>query len=257
MKKFYSLFLIFVICLVLVPFNTKAEAVSETLAEAAAQEGITFNHPNYTYDESKPNVYLFRGHGCSHCYELIEYLETIIDEYGKYFNLVSYEVWYNSDNSTLMSTVASVLGDNANGVPYLVIGDQTFIGYRASTDAEAIKKAVKELSKSSDRYDVMDHLDEAKLVNNGNEESTTGSGNTRNFSLSNVSLSGAQVVVYITVILVFAATAVYVVKSNNDMAILKSQLYTISDQLEELSNTKSEVKQETKKVIKKTVKKSK
>ena len=160
MKKFYSIFLVFIICLVLVPFNTKAAAVSETLQEAATQEGISFNS-SYSNDDSKVNVYLFRGHGCSHCYELIEYLTSIVDEYGKYFNLVSYEVWYNTDNSALMSNVASVLGDNANGVPYLVIGKKTFIGYRASTDASAIKSAIKDLYKSNDKYDVMDHLDEA------------------------------------------------------------------------------------------------
>lgn len=237
MKKLLNIFLVFIICLTLIPFGSKAattNAVKETLEEAAKQEGISYNHPNYTYDESKPNVYLFRGHGCSHCYELIEYLTSIIDEYGKYFNLVSYEVWYNSDNANLMSQVAATLGDNANGVPYLVIGKKTFIGYRASTDAEAIKKAVKELYKSDDKYDVMDHLGEAPANNNTNNESNGGNGS--NYSLS--SGTNAKAVVYITVILSFAIVAIYIVKSNSDMATLKSQLYTISDQLEELSKKK-------------------
>ena len=237
MKKLLNIFLVFIICLTLIPFGSKAattNAVKETLEEAAKQEGISYNHPNYTYDESKPNVYLFRGHGCSHCYELIQYLTSIIDEYGKYFNLVSYEVWYNSDNSSLMSNVASVLGDKANGVPYLVIGKKTFIGYRASTDAEAIKKAVKELYKSDDKYDVMDHLSDAPVNNNTNNESNGGNGS--NYSLS--SGTNAKVVVYVSVILSFAIVAIYIVKSNSDMATLKSQLYTISDQLEELSKKK-------------------
>ena len=235
MKKLLNIFLVFVICLTLMPFGTKAakeEAVKETLAEAASQEGITFNS-SFSNDDSKPNVYLFRGHGCSHCYELIEYLTTIVDEYGKYFNLVSYEVWYNTANSDLMTNVASVLGDNANGVPYLVIGNKTFIGFRPSTDGEAIKKAIKELYKSDDKYDVMNHLSE---VNNNTNNESNNSGNGSNYSLSNG--TNAKVVIYISFILAVAAVAVYIVKSNNDMKVLKSQLYTISDQLEELNKKK-------------------
>ena len=254
MKKLFNLFLVFVICLTLVPFGTKAaseEAVSETLAEAAAQEGITFNS-SFSNDNSKPNVYLFRGHGCSHCYELIEYLTSIVDEYGKYFNLVSYEVWYNSANSDLMTKVASTLGDSANGVPYLVIGKKTFIGYRASTDASAIKKAIKELYKSDDKYDVMNHLNDTNSNDTANENSK-GNGNAYNSNAS----AGDKALLYMMMILSFAIVAIYIVKSNSDMASLKSELFTISDQLEELSSKKGtkEVKPITKKVVKK-VKKS-
>ena len=250
MKKFYSIFLVFVICLVLVPFNTKAAAVSETLQEAATQEGISFNS-SYSNDDSKVNVYLFRGHGCSHCYELIEYLTSIVDEYGKYFNLVSYEVWYNTDNSALMSNVASVLGDNANGVPYLVIGKKTFIGYRASTDASAIKKAIKELYNSNDKYDVMDHLDEA----NSNNETNNNSNGKANSYNNNTSV-GDKALLYMMMILSFAVVTIYIVKSNNDIAALKSELFTISDQLEELGTKKEtkETKATTRKVVKKTKK---
>ena len=247
MKKFYSIFIAFVICLVLVPFGAKAETVSETLQEAAAQEGITFNS-DYSNDSSKVNVYLFRGHGCSHCYELIEYLTSIVDEYGKYFNLVSYEVWYNTDNSSLMSNVANVLGDTANGVPYLVIGKKTFIGYRASTDASAIKKAIKELYKSDDKYDVMDHLNEKN--SDTTNENNSGNGKTYNNSLN------SQASLYMMMILAFAIIAIYIVKSNSDVATLKSELYTISDQLEELSTKKETTETKTTKKVVKTTKKS-
>lgn len=251
MKRLFNIFFVLVICLVLVPFNTKAAAVSETLKEAATQEGISFDS-NYENDNSKVNVYLFRGHGCSHCYELIEYLTSIIDEYGKYFNLISYEVWYNADNSNLMSNVASVMGDNANGVPYLIIGKKTFIGYRASTDASAIKKAIKELYNSNDKYDVMDHLDEANANNEANNNSN-GKANSYNYNTS----VGDRALLYMMMILSFAIVTIYIVKSNSDIATLKSELYTISDQLEELGTKKTvkETKETTKKVVKK-VKKS-
>lgn len=143
MKKI-SLLLI-ILTLLLVPFTTVAKS-------------------------KKVNVYFFRGEGCSHCAEAEEFFKSIEAEYGKYYNLVDYEVWYNQDNSSLMEKVAKVRGEEAGGVPYIIIGDKSWNGY-ASDYADSIKKKIKEVytQKPSDRYDVMDYVKNKKSKNNTND----------------------------------------------------------------------------------------
>lgn len=54
-----------------------------------------------------------------------------VEEYGKYFNLVSYEIFNDSNNSKLFEQVSKFMdGEAATGVPYIVIGDTVFGGFK-------------------------------------------------------------------------------------------------------------------------------
>ncbi|MBR1376291.1 MAG: hypothetical protein IJ565_00545 [Bacilli bacterium] len=232
MKKYFSLFLILLVCTFIVPLTVNAEngtPVAETLEEAMTQEGIEYDHSDYKQSNDKPTIYLFRGHGCSHCYELLTFFDEIVDDYGKYFNFKAYEVWYDADNSNLMQEVASVFGEAADGVPYLVIGDQTFLGYNPTTDDTKIKKALENYYNSKDKYDVMDHL-----------------GETTNTSKSTGVTSSA--VIYTMVIMTFVIIAVYYVKSNNDMVKLQNQIAELKDEIKKNQSTTKETKITEKKV---------
>ena len=83
-------------------------------------------------------VYLFRGEGCPHCAEAEEWFASIEEEYGDYFDLQDYEVWYNEENSELMSLVAQYMGESADGVPYIIVGDHTFSGFDTSYEEQII-----------------------------------------------------------------------------------------------------------------------
>jgi len=48
-------------------------------------------------EKEKINVYVFYGDGCPHCHNAFNFFESIEKEYGKYFDLVEYEV-SNSEN---------------------------------------------------------------------------------------------------------------------------------------------------------------
>ena len=111
----------------------------------------------------KVKVYFFRGEGCSHCAEAEEFFKSIQDEYGKYFKIVDYEVWNDEDNADLMEEVAKVRGEEASGVPYIIIGDQSWNGYASDYD-DAIKAKIKEqyAKDTKDRYDVMSYIDKNK-----------------------------------------------------------------------------------------------
>ena len=115
---------------------------------------------NYKEDKNKVNVYLFRGSSCGHCLDAVVYFSSIVGEFGQYFNLKSYEVWANSDNSDLKQKVANKLDDEVNGVPYIVIGNKSWSGFTESYGDE-MKEVIKEQydKDSKDRYDVMNKLD--------------------------------------------------------------------------------------------------
>lgn len=106
--------------------------------------------------KEKVNVYMFRGEGCPHCEEALEFFDTLSndEEYKDLYKMVTYEVWYDEANSKLMQNVADALGEQASGVPYTVIGKKTFSGYAASYD-ERIKDAIKEASEDKEYKDVV------------------------------------------------------------------------------------------------------
>ena len=120
------------------------------------------------YAKSKVNVYLFRGEGCPHCEEAIEWFNDTLskdEEYSKYYELVKYEVWYDQENSELMDKVAKELGTEASGVPFIVIGDKYFSGFSASASPDQIKNAIKAAYDNKDYVDVVDSVKNNKSIN--------------------------------------------------------------------------------------------
>ena len=97
--------------------------------------------------KDKINVYLFWGNGCGYCEAAKEFFASIEDEYGEYFNLVEYEVWYDKDNNALKDSVAEYFNDDVSGVPYIIIGETTFGGYAADfTDNFILASATTDLN---------------------------------------------------------------------------------------------------------------
>ena len=97
---------------------------------------------NYSESENKVNIYIFRGNTCWHCLDEISWLASKTAEYGKYFNIITYEVWADSNNSKLMSLVAKQLGETAGGVPFTVIGKKAWSGFSESMGDEMLKEVM-------------------------------------------------------------------------------------------------------------------
>lgn len=143
MKKLSYLFVALLSFLV-VPFTVMAEG-----------EEVTSKEP--------VPVYLFRGDSCPHCEEAIAFFDSIEEQYGLYFDLKSYEVWNDQENSNLMQEVAKKLGDEVSGVPYIIIGDKTWNGYSSSMNSE-LETAIMELYESDNRFDALNIPE--KVTNN-------------------------------------------------------------------------------------------
>lgn len=116
---------------------------------------------NNSETNKKVNVYFFYGNGCPHCEEAEKFFESIQKEYGEYFTIVDYETWYDTDNADLMQKVAEARQETSDGVPYIIIGDQSWSGYDTTYDDE-IKNKIKEVydTETSNRYDIMDYVDD-------------------------------------------------------------------------------------------------
>lgn len=180
--------IILVLVLVLglaMPLYTKAATKSLNLKEALQEEQIELDKAfeNYKETDDQAIIYLFRGNGCGFCRAFLTFLNSIVGEYGKYFKVISYEVWYDQENNALLDSVSKYLDNPAQGVPYIVIGDKVFAGYAESYDDE-IKSTIKALydTKKDDRYDVMREMEE----NPNKEDRTTIKTITKNIVIATI-----------------------------------------------------------------------
>ena len=149
--------------LLVLPLELKALEVTN-LEDTLSREGIS-QEAEYTENDEQVTIYLFRGSGCSHCAEFLEFLSSNIEENGQYFKLRAYEVWKNPDNNKLAAAVAKKLGTSVDGVPFIVVGDQYFSGFSEEIGNQIMAK-IKEEYESEDRVDVLSTIDLSNLESN-------------------------------------------------------------------------------------------
>lgn len=92
--------------------------------------------------EQTIDIYFFRGEGCPHCAKEEIALEELKQMYS---NIVvhDYEVWKNKDNQKLMKEVIELMGVNASGVPFTVIGEKTYSGFDENGTKDAMANRIK------------------------------------------------------------------------------------------------------------------
>ncbi len=110
--------------------------------------------PSFVSAKEKVKVYLFRGDGCPHCEDAIEFFTNVSDEEKEKFELVQYEVWYSEENEEIMNKVASKLREEVSGVPYIVVGKKSFSGFNEEK-GNSILALVDEMYENGDFTDVL------------------------------------------------------------------------------------------------------
>ncbi|MBQ6285639.1 MAG: hypothetical protein IJK67_04945 [Bacilli bacterium] len=165
MKTKNILIILLVSLIMLFPVKSLAKTYydgydTKNLKETLEAEDMKLENTDYKETSKQAIVYLFRGQGCGYCRNFITFLNSISKDYGKYFKLVSFEVWNDSKNNELMQKVASTTGQAAGGVPYIVIGEKVFPGYISDWD-EDIKTAIKN-QYDDNSYDVFEEIEKAE-----------------------------------------------------------------------------------------------
>ena len=160
MKKVIK-YLLVLMCII--PVSVFASTRALDLKDTLKEEQIEVLFDNYSETNEQVTVYLFRGSGCTHCHDFLDYLNEFAIENGKLFKLRSFEVYDNPDNSNLKKKVANYFGDKSNGVPYIIIGKETFYGF-AKSDADEISAAIRKEYEASERFDIFDELYKEKTT---------------------------------------------------------------------------------------------
>ncbi len=86
-------------------------------------------------------INVFYGDGCPHCAKEDKYLNVLKKELGDNIEIEKYEVWNNKENNNLLKEVRTILNDDNEGVPFVVIGNKYFNGYNDDI-AKDIKKTI-------------------------------------------------------------------------------------------------------------------
>ncbi len=181
MKKSKLIILVFALVAFLLPLNVnatkrqveekkeKAEYVAEKIEDVLQSEGITYSFEHKDKDDAA-TILLFRGAGCSHCHEFLEYVtNTIIPKYGDKVKFEIYEVWNNAGNRELFEIVAKYMGTEPGGVPFIVIGDEYFEGYAQSLDADITSAIDNEIANKT-KHNVVKEALEYKKVQDDKEK---------------------------------------------------------------------------------------
>lgn len=188
MKNLKRLFVLLFALVLVIPFGVFAEdednddteetAVTATetkyskykhtnLVKTLEAEGIELQNKDYEENDKQVTIYMFRGQGCPHCQEFLEFLNDLSKEEGYKFKLVAFLTTFGGykepENDELMSNVAEQLGVQAQGVPFIIIGDQSFPGYASAYD-DQIKSAIDTLYDTpvDQRYDIFENIKEPK-----------------------------------------------------------------------------------------------
>ena len=173
MKKI--LVTLFVMCMMIFPMITNAaEELTKVnlddyntmgLIETLESEEIKVKFKDYKETDDQVTVYLFRGTGCAYCRAFLNFLNDLEPEYYNKIKLVSFDAWYDEASSILLGNISQYLGEDAGGVPYIIIGEQVFPGY-AETYNDGIKAAIDEQYAAKEKIDVIknynEYVDETK-----------------------------------------------------------------------------------------------
>jgi len=196
-----------------------------TIEEALEEEGIDYDF-KHTDTDDQVTIYLFRGKGCSHCYEFLTYVaEELMPEYGNEIKFVTFEVWNDTKNASLMTEVGKYLDVDASGVPFIVIGDKSYAGYAESMNSEIVA-AIEEAKESG--YDIIDS------INSGAKHVTVAEIGTyvEEKAKENGYVSRSEMLIWILSSL-FLGCVIIICYLNNENKKIKEEIGYLREQLEE------------------------
>lgn len=130
--------------------------------------------------EKELNAYLFWAEGCPHCKQEKEWFEDYLKDH-KDINLYKYEIYSSKENAENMVKIQKMLGDEGSGVPYLIIGNNSIIGFSKDYTPEEIENTI-------NYYKNVPYKDKAGIILGLVEEDNSEEDNTKYTKDNNVNL---------------------------------------------------------------------
>lgn len=124
--------ILLLLLLILIPFNSFAlsKDYTDKIYEIVGKEK----------SEEKVNIYFFHKKSCPHCKKEAQLLDLLEKKYEN-INIYRFEVSENKENSNYLNEAKKVFNETSGGVPYTVIGTETFLGYNSYT-GDKIEKTI-------------------------------------------------------------------------------------------------------------------
>lgn len=110
-----------------------------TSASQTTESDERFNEGADFSSDKKTVVYFFWGEGCPHCSNQKTAMSSWLDEYPD-MEIKTYETWGSPENGELLESMAAAYDTTVQGVPMTFIGDEFWVGYAESLEAEMIEK---------------------------------------------------------------------------------------------------------------------
>jgi glutaredoxin len=92
------------------------------------------------------NAYFFYGDGCPHCGVEKEFLHDVLQDEYPNLTIYEYEIYNNRENALLLQNIAKQLELKIEGVPFLIIGDESFVGWSNTITPALLREKVYECS---------------------------------------------------------------------------------------------------------------
>ncbi len=117
---------------ILIPFNTFAlsEDYTDKVSEIVGKD----------VEDGKVNIYFFHKTSCPHCKKEGKLLDSLEEKYEN-INIYRFEVSGDSQNAEYLTEVKKLFDETSGGVPYTVIGTETFLGYNSYV-GEKLEKTI-------------------------------------------------------------------------------------------------------------------
>lgn len=180
MKKY--IFMALLLLVAFLPGKALAYSLDDynvtNLEAALTEEDIDHDLSKYKETDDQAVIYLFRGNGCHFCQDFLTYLNSIVGEYGDKFKVVSFEVWKDATNASLLEATADLFDQKEYGVPFIIIGGKYFPGYSESFNKDIIEAIEKEYE-ADEKYDLIKELNNAPAK----DTATTSAGTENNTSV--------------------------------------------------------------------------
>ena len=117
---------------ILMPFNTFAlsEDYTDKVSEIVGKD----------VEDGKVNIYFFHKTSFPHCKKEGKLLDSLEQKYEN-INIYRFEVSGDSQNAKYLDEVKKLFDETSGGVPYTVIGTETFLGYNSYV-GEKLEKTI-------------------------------------------------------------------------------------------------------------------